>query len=804
MTATVQAAWEFAGAVTDDVCVNAFCRLRHREGHRVVTVRGVVVAHYVLEDRLGEALAMASLVDQGHATQVEVARAFGCCERTVRRHQRRLEEGGLSALGRPDGYPQGRSRLPRTRIELVNSLKSRGKSNREIARMLGVSDKAIRKLLRRLGWPPQEPSEQLVLVGEGADPNLSGGDGIVTHHGPVTSPETADGARPDPPEGADPNLSGSSLEADEGPPVPVTFDSDPGDRSVDRLFACMGLLNDAAPLFESRPTVANAGVLLAIPALVDSGAFEIADDLYGSIGPAFYGLRTTIVTLLLMALMRIKRAEGLKEHDPRALGHLLGLDRAPEVKTLRRKLARLAAHGHAAQLGRALAEQRVRARGHAMGFLYVDGHVRAYHGKRTIPKSHVARVRLAMPATTDYWVNDAKGDPLFVVTSEANRGLVEMLPSVLDEVRKLVGERRVTVVFDRGGWSPKLFAKLLARKFDILTYRKGRSPLLAKSHFSRHEATIEGRKVDYRLADKGIYVEYGPRRKRKRLHLRQVTRLQDGHQTQIVTSRNDLPAIEVAYRMFERWRQENFFKYLREEYALDALVDYSVDPANPDRSAPNPERKALNAQLRKAYAEVNQLAAEFGVEALTNKEGIRRTMRGFKIANAPLTKLIVERMQHILELENQRATVPTRVPVKQLVEGDVIKLGVERKHLTDLFKMVAYQAESDLLRLIAPHYRRVEQEGRTLVQSAIAIAGDIDVTEHELRVALEPLSSPHRTKALAALCRQLNDTRTRFPGSKLRLRFEVKPEPPETLAFPGPRPSQPAAEGHQPDTSRPG
>jgi len=799
MAATGQKAWPFPEVATDDVWVNAYCQLRDRDGYRVVTVRGVVIAHYVLGNRMGEALAMTSLVDQGHATQVEVARAFGCSERTVRRHQRRLEDGGLSALGRPKGYPRGRPRLSETRIELVSHLKAHGKSNREIARTLGVSENAVRKLLRRLGWPPERSSEQLVLVGEGAHPKLSGNDDQPVHEAPTTSPEGSSSARGASPEGAHPKLSGGAVEADEGPPVPVTFDTDPNNREVDRLFACMGLLNDAAPVFESRPTVANAGVLLAIPALVDSGVFEIAGDLYGSIGPAFYGLRTTIVTLLLMALMRIRRAEGLKERDPRALGHLLGLDRAPEVKTLRRKLARLAAHGRAAQLGRALAEQRVRARGHAMGFLYVDGHVRAYHGKRKIPKTHVARIRLAMPATTDYWVNDAEGDPLFVVTSEANRGLVEMLPVVLDEVRKLVGDRRVTVVFDRGGWSPKLFAKLLDGGFDILTYRKGRCRLLPKSHFARHEGSFDGRKIDYQLADMGIYVEHGPRPRRKRLHLRQVTRLKDGHQTQIVTSRNDLPAAEVAYRMFERWRQENFFKYLREEYALDALVDYSVDPADPNRSVPNPERKALNAELRNAYAEVNQLAAELGAEALTNKESIRRTMRGFKIANASLTKVIIERMQHVLELENQRTTVPTRVPVKQLSDGDVIKLGVERKHLSDLLKMVAYQAESDLLRLIGPHYRRVEQEGRTLIQSALATGGDIEVTDHELRITLEPLSSPHRTKALIALCEQLDGTRTRFPGSKLRLRFTVKPEPPETMAFPGPRHSLAADEDIRPD-----
>jgi hypothetical protein len=798
MTSTGQEVLPIPEVVTGDVWVNARCRLRDWDGYRVVTVQGVVVAHYALGDRLGEALAMTTLVDQGHATQVEVANAFGCSERTVRRHQRRLENGGLSALGRPRGYPRGRPRLPETRVDFVSRLKARGKSNREIARTLGVSENAVRKLLRRLGWRSETCSEQLDLIDESAHPKLSGSDDQSAQTTRGRSPKGADGVQENLLTDAHPKLSGAAVEADDGPPVPVSFDPDPSNRDVDRLFACMGLLNDAAPVFQPQPRVANAGVLLAIPALIDSGVIEIADDLYGSIGPAFYGLRTTFVTLLLMALMRIKRVEGLKEHDPRALGHLLGLDRAPEIKTLRRKLARLAAHGRASLLGRALAERRVRTRGHAMGFLYVDGHVRAYHGKRKIPKTHVARMRLAMPATTDYWLNDAEGDPLFLVTTEANRGLVETLPKVLDEVRGLVGDRRVTVVFDRGGWSPDLFAKLLDRGFDFLTYRKGRWRRIPKERFCLHEATFGGREIACQLADTGIYVKYGPRRgprkSRKRLHLRQVTRLKKGHQTPIVTSRRDLSTIEVAYRMFERWRQENFFKYMRDEYALDALVDYSVDAADPDRTVPNPERKALNAELRKAYAEIERLAATLGVEALTNKETIRRTMRGFKIANAPLTQSIVEGMQRVIALENKRARVPTRVPVKRLVGDHVIRLGVERKHLTDLLKMVAFQAESDLLRLVAPHYRRAEQEGRTLLRNAFATAGDIDIDHHELRVTLDPLSSPHRTKALRALCTELNRARTRFPGTKLRLRFAVKPEPATSLAFPGSRAAADASE----------
>jgi hypothetical protein len=560
----------------------------------------------------------------------------------------------------------------------------------------------------------------------------------------------------------------------------------------------MGLLDDAAAVFRPGTAVPGAGVLLAIPALLASGVLDAAREVYGSLGPAFYGLRTTLMTLLVMALLRIKRPESLKERSPVQLGRLLGLDRAPELKTVRSKLAQLAALGRATDFGRALAERRVAARGHVMGFLYLDGHVRVYHGGRHIPKTHVARMRLSMPATTDYWVNDAEGEPLFVVSTEANRGLVTMLPELLAEVRHLVGERRVTVVFDRGGWSPKLFATMIAQGFDVLTYRKGRAPRIPKRSFSLHEATIDGLRVRYRLADTGIRLRSG-------LRLRQVTRLaEDGHQTPIVTSRRDLAAVEVAHRMFERWRQENFFKYLREEYALDALVDYAAEPADPTRDVPNPVRATLDAELRKAKVELDGLRARYGLAAHANQESHRRTMRGFKIANATLGQEIRAAMRSVAELEWRRATVPARVPIQQVSPGEVVKLATERKHLTDLVKMVAYQAESDLCRIVEPHYHRAAEEARTLVQTALGSSGDLVIADDTLTVRLDTLSAPHRTKALAAICDELNATRTRFPGSRLLLRFQVNKPPTSCPAFPGARPAPPPSPAAKPDISRQG
>lgn len=732
----------------DVLVINDRCVVRVEGDLRIVVAAGVPLAHFVADDRMAAAYAMVSLIEQGWADQNDVARAFGCSPRTVRRFQRRYDEGGLTRLGRAAGYPKGRRRGP-SRDRVVSKLKAAGLSNRAIAHRLGIDEKSVRKRLRRLGWTPRR-SDQIPLALAGpapptADPNLSAS-AIAVAESP-----------------------GSALADTAGEPEPVapSLDRDPADRRFDRLLAYMGLLNDAAPLFRSGSQVPGAGVLLALPAVVPTGVLTVARQVYGSIGPAFYGLRTTLLTLLLMALLRIKRPEALKEHAPTELGRLLGLDRAPEVKTLRRKLTRLARLGGADRLGRLLAERRVAARGAALGFLYVDGHVRVYYGKRPLPKAHVAQRRLALPATTDYWVNDQQGEPLFVVTAEANAGLVRMLPDLLGEVRALVGERRVTVVFDRGGWSPKLFADLLRQGFDFLTYRKGRCRPVPRRRFQDHVSTFDGREVRYHLADHGV------RLLQRRLRLRQVTRLQDGHQTPIVTSRRDLPAVEVAYRMFERWRQENFFKYLREEFVLDALVDYQIEPDDPAREVPNPAWAASDAKLREVRAEIARLQHRYGAAALANPERARPTMRGFKIAHGQLAQAIRAASRRARALERQRARIPRRIPVGQRTEEPVIKLATERKHLTNLLKMVAYQAESDLVRTVAPHYKRHEDEGRTLVQTALASAADLEVTETELRVTLAPLSSAHRSRAIAAVCRELNATETLFPGTHLRLRYAV-------------------------------
>jgi hypothetical protein len=746
----------FAPPLSGTTIVNDRVLFRTEGTRRVISVHGIVFAHYDVTDRAAEAYAMISLFESGYADQNDIAGCFGCSTRTLRRYQKRVEVYGLSGLSNPRGRPPVKSsdrNKPKQLDRTILHLKAQGFSNRVVAGRIGVDERTIRRHLCRLGWVEQSPESPLF------GPEISNEETAVVAAVPTPGSVLSNCNAP-------PEIEEVAAAID---PAPKSHDLDPLDRSMDRLLASMGALEDAAPLFASIANVPRAGVLLAIPALASTGLLTIARKIYGSLGPAFYGLRTTLVAYVLLALLRIPRPETLKEYAPGDLGHIVGLDRMPEVKTLRRKLATLAQMKKSRELGRELAQRRVKERGRIFGFLYVDGHVRTYHGKHSLAKAFDTRRRLAVPATTDFWINDKKGDPLFVVTAEANASMTRMLKPILEEARKVVGAgRRITVVFDRGGWKPRLFQKLIEMNFEILTYRKGRVRRISEKRFVLRKARLDGRPVKYLLHDQPVRFLKG------KLRLRQVTRLTDsGHQTPVLTSRWDLRDIVVAYRMFERWRQENFFKYMRQEFLIDALVDYEVEPDDPTRLIPNPARKEMDKQLRAARTSFAKLQQEYGSTALDYLEGRTATMQQFTSEEKRIHQEIKDAADRIAGLAARRKSLPKHIPLAESRDQEFVKLSTERKHLTNVLKMVAFQIESDLVERLRPYYARVDDEGRTLIQTALQSAASIQPGKDKLRIILAPLSSEHRSKAIAALCRDLNRSNTVFPGTDLHMCFDV-------------------------------
>jgi hypothetical protein len=132
-------------------------------------------------------------------------------------------------------------------------------------------------------------------------------------------------------------------------------------REMDRVMASKGLIEKAAPEFTANESVKYAGILLALPFLMGLNYLEAGKNAYGALKREYYGLQSIFLVLAFMALLRIKNSEQIKTSNVGDLGIVLGLDRCPEVKTIRRKLNELGLQNKSLQfmenLSRAWIEQ---------------------------------------------------------------------------------------------------------------------------------------------------------------------------------------------------------------------------------------------------------------------------------------------------------------------------------------------------------------------------------------------------------------------------------------------------------------
>ncbi|HEY8294918.1 MAG TPA: helix-turn-helix domain-containing protein, partial [Micrococcaceae bacterium] len=352
--------------------------------------------------------AAVKLADIKAASVAEIAAAFGVEPGTLWRWRQALATDGVLGLAPEKPGPKGPSRLTEPMKSRIRTLRAAGQPLRAVGAAVGVSEFTVRRALAMETPPAQEP----------AAPRPAGPEGETDspQAGPVT----------------------------ELPVLPAA-----ADRSGERARARTGLLECAAPVFAPAARVPLAGLLLALPALEATGLLECARETFGALPNEFYGLETILTGAVFAALAGEPRAERTTRIDPVAMGRVLGLDRAPEVKTLRRKMGALAGTGKAGELLTAIAAKHLHAGGgegndggDLAAVLYVDGHVRAYQGTRKIGKVHSTRLKFPVPATEETWVADAHGAPVLVVMAEPGAALTGELRRLLPTLRSIIGDDR--------------------------------------------------------------------------------------------------------------------------------------------------------------------------------------------------------------------------------------------------------------------------------------------------------------------------------------------------------------------------
>jgi len=555
-------------------------------------------------------------------------------------------------------------------------------------------------------------------------------------------------------------------------------------RQLDRVLASCGLLISAELQFVCAEDVPQGGVLCALPALLTEGLLRHTRSLY-TLPAGYYPLESIFLYLALLALVRCPSLEQTRYETPGEWGKLLGLDRLPEVRTLRNKIGILCEQeGRATQWQSRLAQEWMEAGASAdpqnqgVGLFYVDGHVRVYHGSLgPLPRLYVARQKLLLRGTTDYWVNGLGGEPFFVVTQAIHAGLIaalreQVIPRLLADAPQLdplkladAQALRFTIIFDREGFSPKFFAELSEQRIGFLTYHKYPGENWPAEEFRTQSVRLHtGQVVERQLAERGTQLSNG-------LWVREVReRSSEVCQSSILSNDRRLDLTRMAVWMPARWSQENFLKYMREHFGLDRLIEHGTLPLPEATIVVNPAHRRVDQQIRRERGRLQRLEAQFGAHTLP-PQATAEQMQSFEQAGGQLREKIQAQTALLEDLKKQRKQTPRKVPLKDLPPAERYRqLCPESKHFIDTIKMIAYRAESALAGELREHLQR-EDDTRALLRRLFVTPANLrpDYDQKILLVELHRLGSPLQDAAVAKLCQELTATETKFPTTDLRL-----------------------------------
>ncbi len=487
-----------------------------------------------------------------------------------------------------------------------------------------------------------------------------------------------------------------------------------------------------------------------------------------------------------MALSRLKTVEDLRYCSPGEWGKLLGVDRIPEVKTLREKIGILAQDGEPQAWAGELCGDWMAMDPDMAGILYVDGHVRVYSGKQTeLPRHYVSRQKLCQRATVDYWVNAMDGQPFFVLNKEVDPGLLQVLeheivPRLESELctqASLIKQEQdalpyahyFTLVYDREGYSPDFMGRMKEKGVACLSYNKYPGADWPEQEFQAVCVQLQaGNVIEMRLAERGVYRGQG-------LWVREIRKLTgSGHQTSILATDYIHDCGAVAAAMFARWSQENFFKYMRQHYNLDRLADYSTEVISDTTEVVNPQYRELDGEIRKAVGKLGRKRREFGAIML-NDPIEPDVVEAYQQKKAQLQEEIAGLEKMVEDQKACRKATPKHVTMADLPEEERFRrLGTRGKYLIDTIKMLAYRAETAMAGIVREKMRR-HDDARSLLRALYATEADIvpDEAAETLTICLHHLANRSSGEIIRHLCNELNATRTLFPGTNMRLIYEL-------------------------------
>jgi hypothetical protein len=263
--------------------------------------------------------------------------------------------------------------------------------------------------------------------------------------------------------------------------------------------------------------------------------------------------------------------------------------------------------------------------------LYFDPHSKHYTGEQPVLKGWCSNLHAATKVMHSDFIHTARGEPLYCETTDNFEDLRQRFFGVVERLRTALQwprDRELTFVLDRGVYGAEFFEQVIAQPpLHVITWQKGYvaepwEPTAVSG------TTLITRSRNHSTDLRAYQFEYVARAWAQNPKLRQIvvraTNYQ-GRTIQVAILTDDLErnAAEIIRLMFQRWLQENDFKYLDQHYGINEITSYrSLEYAQlkgqvTDREVKSAARKALELSQQRETEQLKRhlLAAEQALQA---------------------------------------------------------------------------------------------------------------------------------------------------------------------------------------------
>lgn len=452
--------------------------------------------------------------------------------------------------------------------------------------------------------------------------------------------------------------------------------------------------------------------------------------------------------------------------------------------------------------------------------LYLDPHTKHYTGMQEVLKGWCPSIGHADKAMHCDFLHTARGEPLYFEITDNYADLRERLPEFIQRCRQTLDwplDRVLTLIIDRAIFSLDFFSTILAHPaLHLITWEKG-----YQAEGSWPAEKVSGNMViersRNRANDKRLYhfeyIDENWSRQAGMRRLRVRATNPEGRTVELAILTDDLTrsALEIIGLMFQRWLQENDYKYQIKHFGLNQIVSYRVVPYDQlvkhlnDRKVESEAYRALTEQGRGLRREQGHLLVE--QEQSTRHAGARQKrleqLAGVAVAGeAPeLTaereqernKLLAAQTRHattsqsrqakiadlngkLAALEIQKAKTQKEVSrLDLLVAQHKVRLDSRNKRLMDVLKVIA---RNSFYKALAPfkrdydNYRDDHDHFRQLTHcGGVLEPGATHVTVH----LLPRVNYPKKLRGIVErYLEQVNQSQPKMPdGSERCLVFRL-------------------------------